>query len=201
MGFGGRVIAGLLICGCAASAVSLPSDVDASRLRDGDIVLLPAGSWRGALVTAANADHGAYAHAGMVGFVGHVPYLYHATPEHGVGGVALQEFLSRHRIHQPRLLRYTDPQLAPAALAYVRAQQRQRTPFDRDFDLGDASAQYCTELVWRAYLAAGIDLLAGRRATLRRAPLLGPVLWPGDFEYLPGLQPVIAQPTLGRTRG
>lgn len=201
MRFVRKIVTGLLLCGCAASTASVMPGLDLARLRDGDILLLPAGSWRGALVAAADAGQRTYAHAGVLGFIGSVPHLYHATPGLGVEAVALEEFLSRHRIPQLLLLRHADSRLAPAVLAYVRAQQRRQTPFDRDFDLRDDSAQYCTELIWRAYLAAGADLLAGRHAALRRAPLLGPVLWPSDFERLPGLQPVITQQHWGRTPG
>lgn len=39
-------------------------------------------------------------------------------------------------------------------------------PFDRDFDLGTADAVYCTELIWRAYRGAGIELVSGELPTI-----------------------------------
>ena len=43
------------------------------------------------------------------------------------------------------------------ALTYVR----DALPFDDRFNLESADRMYCTELVWRAYLKAGIDLVDG----------------------------------------
>ena len=44
---------------------------------------------------------------------------------------------------------------ASAACAYAR----EALSFDAGFDLDSEDRLYCTELVWRAYLQAGIDLV------------------------------------------
>jgi Permuted papain-like amidase enzyme, YaeF/YiiX, C92 family len=39
-------------------------------------------------------------------------------------------------------------------------------PFDPDFDLDTADSMYCTELVWRAYRGAGVELVSGDFPTI-----------------------------------
>jgi hypothetical protein len=72
----------------------------------------------------------------------------------------LEVFLGPQRavsgtVFRPRNL--TDKQLGiltQTALADVEL----RIPFDVDFDLNTTDRLYCTELVWRVFLSAGIDL-------------------------------------------
>jgi hypothetical protein len=62
---------------------------------------------------------------------------------------------------------------APAAVggkAAAVAQQfwRDALPFDHAFDLATPERLYCTELVWRAYMAARVDLRGGAFGSGRR---------------------------------
>ena len=50
---------------------------------------------------------------------------------------------------------------ARAAIQAALGYQARGVLFDRDFSLDTEDKMYCTELVWRVYLDAGLDLLGG----------------------------------------
>lgn len=45
------------------------------------------------------------------------------------------------------------------AVGYALEAYERKIPFDTAFDIGDQSRVYCTELIWRAYQAAGLNLV------------------------------------------
>jgi len=52
---------------------------------------------------------------------------------------------------------------------------------DDNFDMADTTKFYCTELVWRAYLSAGIDISKGRRHNINVLGLRKTSLLPSDI--------------------
>jgi hypothetical protein len=65
----------------------------------------------------------------------------------------------------------------------VLAWARAGVPFDHDFDSATPDRLYCTELVWRAYYSAGVELLPPGEAMHKR-------ILPADLLDGGGLQEV-----------
>lgn len=54
-------------------------------------------------------------------------------------------------------------------------------PFDKAFDFRNDDKLYCTELVWKAYLAAGINLTNGKFYVLTMNLVADSIILPGQF--------------------
>lgn len=110
--------------------------------------------------------------------------VVHATPgdrgtEAGVVSEPLSSYLSASSASSAAVFRVADFELALEAAEIAKGWARRAIPFDGAFetssDHATDEALYCTELVWKAYLHAGVDLLAGE---LDRLDLpLGPDLY------------------------
>lgn len=135
---------------------------DPGLLAPGDWLFRRTNSLPGYLSRQADPE-GTYSHVGIVGQGRGGWTVVHATPADGdgVGGVradAVSLFTSQADVSV----------IAVARLAGATAAQRQGMaaaaqgfighPFDGAFDSEDEGALYCTELVWRAAVAAGIAL-------------------------------------------
>ncbi|MFI3267104.1 MAG: YiiX/YebB-like N1pC/P60 family cysteine hydrolase [Rikenellaceae bacterium] len=55
-------------------------------------------------------------------------------------------------------------------------------PFDHEYDLDDSTKLYCTELVWRSYLEAGVDITKGSRTEIFLLIFNGMQILPCDIE-------------------
>jgi uncharacterized protein YycO len=125
-----------------------------------------------------------YSHVGIIQVTDYMPFVIHASTGKNLGNDALvviedlATFLQRDvttAIAIYRLKNFDDKISRKAAnIAYEYA--RQKIPFDKEFNLQNPNSVYCTELVWRAYLGAGIDLVDSKFSRLK-IPL-------GQEEYL-----------------
>ncbi len=105
-----------------------------------------------------------YSHVGLISVIAGQVWVLHTVPpeepEQGGGALAepLSVFLSPDNATAAGLYRASplrEPPLAErAAWRFVHA----HIPFDSAFDISTPRELYCTELVWRAYREAGIDL-------------------------------------------
>lgn len=62
---------------------------------------------------------------------------------------------------------------------------RSGTPFDHQYDLRDTSKMYCTELVFRVFSDAGIDLTNNRTSRINIPGFKGDYILPGDIQKSP----------------
>jgi Permuted papain-like amidase enzyme, YaeF/YiiX, C92 family len=114
------------------------------------------------------ADTGSeYSHVGLVSIAGDRIWVLHTVPpeepEKKGGAIAesLSAFLTPDKasavaVYRPKK-QWAMSAAEETAWVYVRA----RKPFDSGFDLMTDDALYCTELVWKSYRAAGVDLKVG----------------------------------------
>lgn len=166
-------------------------------LQTGDIVFRQGGSWISEAVRMADRQSD-YSHAGIVCIHDRNAFVVHAQPAEGLNGhggvleVPIEEFFSVHAASRMAVLRVRQ-NLEPAAARAARAAHGYlRRPFDTALDLSSGSSLYCTELIWRCYRDAGVDLLQGRVSRVA-APMFDiQVILPSDLAASPLLRPVAA---------
>lgn len=137
-----------------------------ANLQSGDIVLIRGISFRSGIVRLLEGVGSGYSHVGLVVVENGHPFVIHADPS---GRAAYDRVIKEpwHALITPARIGGATvfrlaagyPANAPevAALAALQFAVEAR-PFDHDFDLLTPRKLYCTELVWRAYKDAGIDL-------------------------------------------
>jgi hypothetical protein len=54
--------------------------------------------------------------------------------------------------------------------------------FDHDYDLDDTTRMYCTEIVWRVFDRAGVDVTEGSRSKVNMPGFRGLYILPTDIE-------------------
>lgn len=135
------------------------------QLQDGDVILRRGSGLISRAVLAADPAAG-FSHAGIVVVRSGNPEVVHAEPSSGRGAgrvivEPLARYLRRERARGFAVLRLrrdwdsVGHEAATAALAYAAA----AVPFDDRFDSASADRLYCTELVWRVFASAGLDVL------------------------------------------
>lgn len=171
-------VAGLALAASGAawssSGEARPLVQDASRFRTGDLLFVRGTSWRSRIVLLLNGGGSDFSHVGVVWHRNGTPFVIHATPnstdDQRDGAVvvdSLHRFLSTEHVLQAALYRVNDRNrgIAKRAAAAARRFAAQDRPFDHDFDASTPGKLYCTELIWRAYRAAGLNLLDGFSAS------------------------------------
>lgn len=143
-----------------------------AALADGDLIFVRGGSPAGLLVRAVSGPD-AYSHVGIVRHRDGMPHVIHATPEHGVRAEPLDRFLA-----DPTVRRVAVYRASRGARAAEFAESCIGTPFDFALDDTGGGALYCTELVWRAYRDAGIEVAAPPFDEIRLLTSRRPVLLP-----------------------
>jgi len=141
-------------------------------LQSGDLIFRSGTGVAGQLLAEADPNT-SYSHVGLVVIDQGAPFVIHASlnGENGKGQViqdSLEDFLLKdeataiavYRLHSNLI------HLAPNAVEIAQNKVRQEVPFDTSFDLSNDERLYCTELVWRAYQRAGLDLVEGEFDTL-----------------------------------
>jgi len=124
-------------------------------------------SLRSIVVRLLEGTDSDYSHVGIVVIESGRAFVIHASPGHDprtdrVVKEPWSVMVSPARITSARIFRSADDSTAQRVgfVAAAAAQQFERDalPFDHEFSLATPQTLYCTELVWRAYRAAGIDL-------------------------------------------
>ncbi|WP_165774680.1 YiiX/YebB-like N1pC/P60 family cysteine hydrolase [Candidatus Viridilinea mediisalina] len=142
------------------------------QLQTGDIILRQGRSAVSQMVMSIDQES-LFSHSGIIyRDEDGITYVIHAIPyEEGaldnknsyVRKDVITSFLRADRAQYAAVYRVKDNsseigiEAANAALIFFE----RMLVFDLDFDLGKDDQLYCTELVWRAYLAAGVDLVDG----------------------------------------
>lgn len=159
------------------------------------------GSTKSMVVLRADRS-GRYSHVGIVVATDSGFRIVHVTPgerEPGAGADTvklerLDEFFASHRADHGEIARFTkDGDAAHKAAKNALRFFRDRIIFDHDYDLADTAKMYCTELVWRAYGLAGIDLTQERRSVISGlGPFNGEHILPSDIYDYPAIKCVFS---------
>ncbi|HEX7681631.1 MAG TPA: YiiX/YebB-like N1pC/P60 family cysteine hydrolase [Thermoanaerobaculia bacterium] len=143
----------------------------------GDIVFMQGNTIRGAVVRLFETPSGDYSHVGIIVIEKSGVFIIHANPGNDsrtdrVIKEPWDAVISPRRVTGAAVFRLAHEPTARMVgiLAAGIAQQfeREALPFDHDFDLMTPQKLYCTELVWRAYMAAGVDLRGDRFGSDRK---------------------------------
>lgn len=134
-------------------------------VRSGDVIFIRGKSIRSAVVRLLEGSNRDYSHVGLVVLENGHPFIIHADPAATTDRVIKEPWdavISPKRITTATIFRMADSSTAErlGIQASTVAQRfwRDALLFDHEFDLTTPQKLYCTELVWRAYMAAGIDL-------------------------------------------
>jgi hypothetical protein len=162
---------------------------DESLFAPGDVLFRRGRSLVSRAVLVADGN-GEYSHVGLIAVSAGRVWVLHATPPEepdvrgGVIAEPLAAFLAPDQASAAALYRPRNGQAGLTAERVAWDWVHRRVPFDSAFDLASANRLYCTELVWRAYRSAGIDLETGIPEPRGR------YLLPGRLIKSPQLQPV-----------
>lgn len=158
-----------VITGNSQEVVSPALDINTNLLETGDLIFRRGQSFTSHLVLLADT-RSVYSHVGLLFVDGSDTLVIHVVPGESARDSApvrmepLTSFIAAQnasavsvmRLEHARARHYSK-QAAEVAYTYARIP----LSFDSRFDLESKDQIYCTELVWRAYLEAGIDLVEG----------------------------------------
>ncbi len=134
--------------------LSVPSSASAYTPQEGDIVFQT--SLSNQSIAIQKATHSPYSHVGIVLFQKGQPYVFEAVQP--VKYTPLKAWFP-HGKGSRYVVKRTRQPLTKSALAefHRQAQRYVGKPYDLTFEWSD-SRMYCSELVWKLYKAAGIEL-------------------------------------------
>jgi uncharacterized protein YycO len=160
--------------------------INGETLRSGDILFRRGPSVESQAVMTMDGGS-TFSHVGIVSKENGATLIVHVVPGEDAPDVTrvepIEEYLRSDRALAASAFRVvTDrPSQIETAVQFARDYAQRRVPFDSNFDLSSDDALYCTELVWRAYKKAGIDLVDGHFEVSSSSLIEGPVLWPSSL--------------------
>lgn len=176
-----------------ASSSYQPISIDAELLRPGDLIFRKGSSMVSNIVRLVDGGV-VYTHVGIIAVIDGNLVVVHSVPAENrdqkdmVRIEALDDFIRPERasaiaVYRPkRELGDSVPQFASD---YALNKALQNTPFDAGFCLSDTNRLYCTELIWRAYLASGIDICDEQFDMLSISLGKGPYILPSRLVHSP----------------
>lgn len=161
---------------------------DSVEWREGDIALRCGWGMESRAVTAKGQS--TYSHAGILhrDYVNGIWQVLHAVPGEDepeyLKAEPLSVFYCHERARSGAWLRVDcSDSIARQATQYALWKIEQHVLFDNDYLLEDTTMLYCTELVWRGYQTAGIDVSGGNRHDVTRFFCTeGECIFPSDLE-------------------
>ncbi len=140
--------------------------IDYSLLQEGDLVFRQG---NGILSQALELrdKNSQFSHVGIVKIIDNLPLIIHASTGKPLGNNAIvkmesiEDFLQKDLASAVGVYRLdrANYNLRKNAANLAYQYSLKQVPFDADFSLQSEDKLYCTELVWRAYLEVGIDLV------------------------------------------
>lgn len=176
-----------LSVGCRHSCEAVPYEKAQAEWREGDLALRCGWSKESRAIVAKGRC--SYSHIGLLHYDPATGWtVVHAVPDEDKPEYLKTEpvgvFFSPERAQLGGWLRVDcSDSVAAEAVRYALRKVAERVLFDNLFLLSDTTELYCTELVWRSYLAQGLDVTDGCR---QHVPILickeGECIFPNDIE-------------------
>ncbi|GAB6976854.1 YiiX/YebB-like N1pC/P60 family cysteine hydrolase [Prevotella falsenii] len=162
----------------------LAAYIDTMSLRNGDLIFREGRSVESTFITTLDSSN--YSHVGLLCKHDGAWKVVHAVPgesDNNVDTVKIEPinaYLHPDRCAKAKVFRVScEPYVAQKAVQY--ALKKVGVPFDDDFNTADTTKFYCTELVWKAYFHAGIDISEGRKHNINVFSFHKPCLLPSDI--------------------
>lgn len=175
-----------LISGSTVPTTATRARINTEGLRSGDIIFRRGPSFESQAVMTMDGGS-TFSHVGIVSKENGETLIVHVVSGEGAPDVTriepIEDYLRSDRALAASGFRVvTDrPSQIETAVQFSKEYAKRRVPFDNNFDLTSDDALYCTELVWRAYEKAGIDLVDGHFEDSSTSLIRGSVLWPSSF--------------------
>lgn len=138
--------------------------INTTDLRNGDLIFREGPSFNSKVVRTLSDNQ--FSHVGMVYKHKGKWMVVHAVPDESethetdyVKCESIESFLDPSKAKSSKFMRIKCSDcIALNAVKYAINKAKNKTLFDNDYDLGDTTRLYCTELVWQAYKHEGINL-------------------------------------------
>jgi uncharacterized protein YycO len=148
------------------NSVSILSNLN---LQNGDLIFRRGTSIESQIVLLTDQDS-EYSHVGMIYKINGRLFVIHSVPKENdadPGYIKLElidEFLSERKATRVAIYRLLQNSLAKKNIAssYAYNCYFDNYSFDHNYDLNSDTQLYCTELIWKAYMSAGVDLVRNR---------------------------------------
>ncbi len=181
----------------ASAETALPIDVELHKLRSGDLVFRQSDTLASHYVRTLQAD-ALYSHIGIIVLIDGKPTVIHAMPPDGkYEGRTVQETLNTFLTDVTGFAIYrvtASPAQAEIAAQVAKQFAEDQTPFDIQFDLTTDESLYCTELVWKAWQAAAIDLVDGKFDMIEMPFAKGAYILPNSLTQKSKLNLIVVHP-------
>lgn len=175
----------------------LTLDLEAfGELQPGDLVFRKGTSLSSRAVLAADGAS-PYSHVGIADLEDGELYVIHAAPGEDSEASepllreSLADFLGPERAIAGAVYRpVEDGEIGTLAARAARSYFERGLVFDPKLDLESSEALYCTELVWKAHLDAGYDLMDSQPSEFETFLIRGPVILPSDLLGSSKIRPI-----------
>ena len=182
------LLAAIMVTSCSRGDET-PLNVPLDQLKNGDLALRCGTSIESHIVVGVNGENGPYSHIGIVVEKDGQWFVAHAVPGENRRGEpeylkldSIQVYYGRDRAKLGCIMRVTDDSTAcRQATDYALWAVGAKKVFDNSYDWEDTTQLYCTEMVQRAYLHAGIDLAEDRHTDVVAALMPGTYVFPCDI--------------------
>lgn len=178
------------------SGTTSRAERDSMVFQNGDLIFRRGKSVESFAVCLADRDHD-FSHIGIVVVDQGQPFVIHAVPGESdqtpslVVKEPVNDFLDNNKASHWAVYR---SRLSAGALKKVTARAWtffvSRTGFDNDYDLTSDTRVYCSELVMKSYMAAGLDPSAYPLREVKLITGAKRILFPGAFTKSPDFRKV-----------
>lgn len=186
--------------GCSGARGGSKADFELLQreLHEGDLLFRRGIGVLGRAVVATD-DEGRFSHVGIAVKVDNEWHVAHAVPDEPdfdgdfdrVKCEPIESFFSEFRAGNGAVYRVELPAetIEIAVRNALRLSTEQR-PFDHDYNLGDTTALYCTELVEYVFGLSGVSMSEGRQTHVNFPSMTGDYIMPSDLTKNNKLNPI-----------
>lgn len=177
-----RGILGITVLAFASCSIALLYSVESIKgrnislaltqqlnLQNGDLIFRRGISIESQIVLLSDRSS-EYSHVGLIYYLNGKPFVIHSVPAESneiteyIKMESIQDFIGEENAEKVAIYRLKDQLLnkVQTASSFAYNCYQHKYSFDNDYDLNSNSQLYCTELIWKAYMSAGVDLVCNR---------------------------------------
>lgn len=192
------VLATLVRCNGSKRSSAVDFEALKQELREGDLLFRRGMGVLGRAVTATDSD-GQFSHVGIAVKIDNSWHVIHAVPDERdfegdidrVKCEPVESFFDQMRAGNGAVYRISlaPEQIEVAVKNALRLSTEQR-PFDHDYNLGDTTELYCTELVEFIFAQSGVSISEGRLTHVNFPSMTGNYIMPSDLTKNSKLNPI-----------